>query len=387
MRKSTWFLYAVICVFGLVACGYPSLASLGSSNDAGDNSDGGGRADNTIDARVCFGTNPVTICLEDAPIAPLTISSATMINTDDSTMCALVRSGGNYCVLAATTITINVTLRATGTRPLVLIASDSILIYGLIDVGSHRGAVPEIGAGADPANCVAGILPQSACGGAGGSFTGSGGNGGNVQQTLLGGVPGAVSTMTTELRGGCPGQDGQVSTAPVTNRGIGGHGGGAVHLIAGSTIDVRGAINAAGEGGGGACPISNCPGGAGTFGNGGGGGGSGGMIGFDAPIVTNSGLILANGGGGGSGGEDLAPPGRLGADPTVVTAAAGGLGTSSGSANGGNGSAGPMGGSGSTGGSSSARTGGGGGGGGGAGLVKSPTAANLGTQVSPSPTP
>src|SRR6185436_8796867 len=103
----------------------------------------------------------------------------------------------------------------------------------------------------------------------------------------MGGTAGSAVSVVNELRGGCPGQGG----AGISDEGAKGHGGGAVLLIAGRTIDVRGAINAAGEGGGG----------AGTSAAGGGGGGSGGMIVLDAPTITNSGLILASGGGGGGG--------------------------------------------------------------------------------------
>ena len=51
-------------------------------------------------------------------------------------------SGRNYCVIAATTISVEATLRAIDSRPLVLIATDAIVVMsspsGLIDVGSHH---------------------------------------------------------------------------------------------------------------------------------------------------------------------------------------------------------------------------------------------------------
>lgn len=331
--------------------------------------------DGPPDAQICFGTGLLHICLASAPTMPLSIAALTAINTDTSSMCAQVMSGGNYCVLAATTITIDAKLRATGKRPLVLIASDSITTGAVIDVGSHRGPPEDVGAGADPMTCAPGTAPTTANntsgGGAGGSFTGLGGNGGAGGGAGGGtaGTPGAAAATITALRGGCPGQDGQGAA-----NGAKGHGGGAVFLIAGKKIDVQGGINAAGEGGG--------PGVSGAAGAG--GGGAGGMIGLDAPMITVSALLLANGGGGGEG-SGQATLGAAGSDPSAITAAPGGSGNTGNGGDGGNGSAGAAAGTGATG--NPGTTGGGGGGGGGAGLIKAPATATLGTQVSPLATP
>jgi hypothetical protein len=330
--------------------------------------------DPNVDAQTCVGTGLVRICLQTPPTAPLTISTSTIIDTDSSSMCAPIASGGNYCVLAATTISVEALLRATGSRPLVLVARDSIAVSNTIDVGSHRGVTPETGAGADPATCAAGTSPGTSGGGAGGTFAGTGGTGGNSDSNA-GGTP-ALVTALTELQGGCAGQDGQGAA-----KGVKGHGGGAVFLLAGNTIDVGGGINAAGEGG---------SGGANTD-SGGGGGGAGGMIGFDAPMITGRGLILANGGGGG-GGSGGANPGGAGSDPSSITAAPGGNGAVAGGGpvggDGGAGSAGLPAGPGVNGANDPTNeTGGAGGGGGGAGLVKAPATANLGTQVSPPASP
>ena len=53
----------------------------------------------------------------------------TSIDTTTSPLCATTVSGGDgYCVIAATTITINagISVQAGGGKPLVLLASDSI---------------------------------------------------------------------------------------------------------------------------------------------------------------------------------------------------------------------------------------------------------------------
>ena len=359
------------CPTGL-ACGAqhvcePPVELLVDSGVSGPGSD----SQSAVDAAACFGTGLVHLCLETPPTSPLMISTRLLLDTDSSPMCASVPNGNKYCVIAGTTITLEARLRATGARPLVLIASDSIAVSALVDVGSHRGDDPEIGAGADPASCSdANARPGVAGGGAGGSFVTEGGAGG--ASGGAGGLPGAATTAIVDLRGGCAGQSGQGSGG-----GSGGHGGGAVYVIAGQRIDVIGAINAAGESGdGGVGPMS-----------GGGGAGAGGMIGLDAPTIMGVGLILANGGGGGEGSDDDAN-GIRGSDPSGVDAATGG---NSGADRGGDGGDGAdavtLARDGQAGAVVAGRAGGGGGGGGAAGVVKAPAGAMLGTQVSPSPAP
>jgi hypothetical protein len=340
------------------------------------------------DAQACFGTAPFTICLRNSPTTPVLFAGLTTIDTDVSPLCAATVSGGDgYCVIAGTTITINpgISVQVIGTKPLVLLASDSITtgISSTIDVGSHRAtqtAGEIVGAGADPTSCDAGIAPTTANGtsggGAGGSFIGPGGKGGAGSSTVpgAGGIAGEnVTAPVTTLRGGCPGQAGAGTMSAEA-----GHGGGAVMLIAGTSITISGNIFASGEGGSGGQPGSN--------GSGGGGGGAGGMIVLDAPFSTATSLIVANGGGGGEGGNQT-QIGEAGNDPSDEQAALGGAAIGNGG-NGGNGAGGTAsataGGNGTGG---NVNGGAGGGGGGGTGLIKAPATAILGSQVSPPPTP
>src|SRR5262249_36614853 len=148
----------------------------------------------------------------------------------------------------------------------VLIASDAITTTALIDVGSYRSSTASfagvgVGAGANPRSCSPGTpLPSMTGGYAGGSFLGVGGIGGPGSDGGSGGSPASAVTGVSGLRGGCPAQTGNAVN-------VGGYGGGAVFLIAGTRIDLHGGINAAGAGGRGAGPGIE----------GGFGGGSGGM--------------------------------------------------------------------------------------------------------------
>jgi hypothetical protein len=360
MSRCAWMLGLV----AVTACGFPRPAYL---VDASNELDGSTETDVSTDAgQTCYGSGRVHICLDAAPTAPLTIFEPTTLDTDSSSLCAHITSEGSYCVLAGTSITVNYPLRATGTKPLVLVASDAITTFAIIDVGSHHDVVPEMGAGADAAACMLGKLPGTSGGGAGGSFLGLGGGGG----TPIAGEPGPTVSGATPLRGGCAGQDGQGTP---TTSGHGGHGGGALYLIAENTIDVRGGLNAAGEAGAGGV----------TSQAGGGGGGSGGMIEAEAPTIVVSSLVLANGGGGGEGSDQLGS-GSSGSDPSGVAAAAGGASLATDGGDGGAGSAGDAAGNGRSGNAGNPGRGGGGGGGGGAGLIRVPPGATLvGAQISP----
>src|ERR1043165_3744263 len=114
----------------------------GDGTDSG--TDGGDGSGPDTDPNNCFGTPPFNVCFDpaftQALTQPLSIPDQP-INTSNDTRCVLMTvAGTESCVLAGKTITVETTatLRATGSRPLVLIAVDTIMISGTVDVGSHR---------------------------------------------------------------------------------------------------------------------------------------------------------------------------------------------------------------------------------------------------------
>jgi hypothetical protein len=276
---------------------------------------------------VCYGTGLVMACFPGPVSGTQTFSQTAALNTDTSTLCAATLNNVPACVIAADTITVNtgIVIGATGSRPLVLVAAQTILISGTLAVASSR-ALTFVGAGADMPGCNAGTAPTGTSGGAGGSFGDVGGRGAAVGTA---GMPGAALALTT-LRGGCSGQTGADNMGPMGAGGRG-RGGGAMYLIAETSILVAGQLNASGGGGGGGATGASA---------GAGGGGSGGLIGLDSPMVMNTGSIYANGGGGGeaSGAQST---GNAGSDVlNAVTAAAGGAGGSAFGTDGGDGSVG-----------------------------------------------
>ena len=324
------------------------------------------------DAQVCFGGGAglEAICLAKPPDGPRVFEGVTSIDTGAFDGC--VKSDRDeLCVIVATDLAISpgATVRARGTRPLVLLASGSIAIDGTLEVAS-RVAGAQLGAGANSPLCATVTAPENRAGGPGGTMRGRGGAAGS---SSFGGVsvPAAPVSPVVGLRGGCPGRAGAGAT-PDDHGGAGGPGGGAGHVLAGVSISVDGTINASGGGGAGALESA-----------GGGGGGSGGMIVLEAPIVTGTGTVFANGGGGGEGASTNS--GNSGADPTAPTMPAqGGRGGAAQGGDGGNGSAGSTlaGQAGSNGFSA------GGGGGGGAGLIRvAPLPHAITGAISPPPMP
>ncbi len=357
--------------------------------DAPPNPDDGDVGDMSpmIDARTCFGT-PHEICLTTLPTGPRTLPAT--INTDTDCDQVETPSGGvPLCVVSGTAITIDNT-RAEGSRPLVIVATETIDITGNLDVSSKR--VGNAGAGANAAGCNAATMGENdgggAAGGGGGGFGASGGtagfgdnnDNGGAAGKATGGVGGMMS-VGAFIRGGCKGANGGSTNGGNngsdngTNFGAGSNGGGAVYLIAVTSITVQttGTISASGGGGDGGNETSG----------GGGGGGSGGLIGFDAPTITVMGRVAANGGGGGGGGGNSdggngADGFQPGAQPNWNQRADGGAsGQQANSAGGRGGTTGNLAGEGSN-----NSDGGSGGGGGGVGLIWV-HGTLTGTQVSP----
>lgn len=173
---------------------------------------------------------------------------------------------GDYDVLFAKTFSVpkSITVYLTGSRPVVVVATDSIDLQGSITVGF----APQYEVDNDRARPGA-RTSGTGIGGSfygGGSFCGVGGIGFDGE-----GVAGAVygSDRLVPLEGG--------------SRGAGtkwGKGGGALQLVAGSKIVVDGLINASGQ-------VGDS-----------GGGGSGGAVLIEAPTIAGKGFIAAIGGNG-----------------------------------------------------------------------------------------
>ncbi|MDB4955864.1 MAG: hypothetical protein JWO36_3433 [Myxococcales bacterium] len=343
--------------------------------------DGGlsvGRDASHVDASptsACYGSSTlVRECLAAPPTAALELGNMDIDTSSNSGQCATVVGGGNLdaCVIAGSSIHVatDVVITAHGARPLVFLASSSIVIDGTIDIASHRNG-SRVGPAANTVACATdGVSATSGIGGGGGgyggSFAGAGGGGGSGAVGGDGGSPASTSTPAP-LRGGCPGSNG------ASNGGARGDGGGAVHFIAQTSITITGTINASGGGGNGSSNLG-----------GGGGGGSGGMIGFDAPTITitMNAKVFANGGGGGEGGGN--GTGKAGNESTGGTANGGSGGAGNGG-DGGNGAQGAQ----LTGGTGhdhkNGQAGGGGGGGGGGGVIRTIGTVSANGLISPTP--
>ncbi len=359
MRRSLLFLAYCACSFP-----QPKL-------DDGNQPDGrpGGADGAPVDAAPVDAA-PCTATFVDAcgvvPTADLIVTSNTGISTDSDPRCRTVKQTGgpDVCLLAFRDVQIasDVALFAHGSRPLALVARRLMTINGTIDVSSSRDRSSTTGAGSAPNGtgaCTAGNpaidSEGGGGGGAGGTFRGSGGEGGrgNIDamgggpSSVPGGSPGPVVAVPTFLRGGCHGQGGGAGmSAP---GGFGGGGGGAIYLYSPRLL-VDGRVLAGGAGSRGA-----------EINDGGGGGGSGGMIAIESNAASIAGFLIATGGGGGGGGLGGSDSGE-GADGVSTSPALGGaLGGTGG--NGGNG------GTSSSGFSGQNHGGGGGGGGGGAGVI------------------
>lgn len=216
------------------------------------------------------------------------------------------------------------TLRAVGSRALVLASTGNAKLAGTLDVssgdygdgaGANAGclqAVSRNGASSDPAN-------KGASGGAGGTLFDPGAAGaigaGDGGSPVGGIATGNFAAAVTSIHPGCGGGDGGLGTT-ATDFGSAGSGGGAILLAAFGRLTIEGSIEAGGAGGA-----------AATNWGGGGGGGSGGFIGVVGDEVLVAGALRAHGGGGAAAAShDIAGTAGEDARSAGASAALGGLG-------------------------------------------------------------
>ena len=224
----------------------------------------------------------------------------------------------------------NAILRATGTRPLIIVSTGDILVGGEIDVSSSatgKGAgantAPGCAAGGDGKAGLFNAAGGRGGGGGGGGFGAPGGAGGDGDTAnTTGGSRGGsnLASFTESVRGGCQGGGGRTSTGEKS----GGEGGGAIQLSACGMIQLTSGafLRASGASGSADTTVS------------GSGGGSGGYIGLDANRVIAQALppiqLLANGGDGGPGTSSGGVGGNFGmpqgADGSSDTSGGGGGG-------------------------------------------------------------
>ena len=307
-------------LFGIDPVPTRDAAVVDSSSDVGQECIGG------VLFRVCY--DPATV--------PATFPGRAIDTSTDLQCTQMLDGTPPVCIVIAQSIDIEDSLRVVGPNPVAIVSTSDLMIGsgGIIDVSSQGGGIPSPGAGADTGTCVTNdgetqvVTANHAGGGAGGSFGGTGGNGGKGETTSAMAQTGPLDENA--LHGGCPGGRGGVKG--VATKARGGHGGGAVYVIAKGTLSIFGRINANAErgyGGTGTLP-SEFPGG--------GGGGAGGMIVLDADMITvdASASVVANGGGGG-GGANGTMKGGDGTDGTSFGApggTGGGAGSSAGGAGG-----------------------------------------------------
>ncbi|NVB81232.1 MAG: hypothetical protein HOV81_22745, partial [Kofleriaceae bacterium] len=133
-----------------------------------------GFEDAPIDAQQCFGTSLATVCLTTLPVDPFVATGAIDTAGMACTQVVAQTGGPELCVIAATQITIDAasTITATGARPLVFVATDTITIAGTLDVSSKRSPA-RVGAGGNSSACTA------SANGTGNANGGGGGGGGS----------------------------------------------------------------------------------------------------------------------------------------------------------------------------------------------------------------
>jgi hypothetical protein len=251
-----------------------------------------------------------------APVAALRVLDLSGSFDTDGAGCSdvlLQADGQAVCVVAGTSVRVAAEIQPKGTRPLLIVALDALIVERKIDVS--QGGAGDVLESSTSLRCEIGIANQGIAGttgsggGGGGGFAGPGGRGG----AIIGGQPTAAGSQVATpviLRAGCPGGESGGDNDGIA-RAPGGRPGGGVYLAAGRQLRVGGDIHAFGGGGlGTTVPLV-----------GGGGGASGGMIVLDAPMVAiGVGVaLLAAGGGGGEGKNTTAVMSQTGGTQNPAT--------------------------------------------------------------------
>ncbi len=347
-------------------------SSLACSSTPGTGSDGGAEAGTSL-----LGFTPSNIghALDGVDTSKLVDIDITSANGEITVSCGGEGNGGCF----ETTITQpdqtqidvyfarswriepNSITIANDSKPVVIVALTTIEILGKLDAsaqglsegaGGFKGTTTN-GGGKGGGSAGSGASNTPGVGGGGAAFCGAGGAGGNASGSAgQGGTPYGTAELVPLVAGSGGGGSAL----------FGGGSGGAIQLVAGTSITIDSTGVVAAGGGGGYSGNGNGTGQAGA------GGGSGGALLLEAPNVTIAGTLAVNGGGGGGGSGS--PDNQAGADATAngQIAAGGNPSTTGAGGNGGAGStkAGTAGAAGDT----TTGTNAAGGGGGGAGYIR-----------------
>ncbi len=124
--------------------------------DAGAVPDGPADGATTSDVSTCLGSGLYTVCLAtQLPTTNLTVTQD--IDTDSTSPCLHFQppgwvEGGQppACFVVGVKVTMSSSINARGSRPLVVVAIDSLTISDAIDVSASHGTPTQIPAGFDP---------------------------------------------------------------------------------------------------------------------------------------------------------------------------------------------------------------------------------------------
>ncbi|HEX2572150.1 MAG TPA: hypothetical protein VH877_21580 [Polyangia bacterium] len=245
------------------------------------------------------------------------------------------------------TIAEGAVLQVQGSKPLVLLAAQDLLIDGTLDGSAHGrvagpgGMTGGFGVGGSGLYIDGGYepippydsLPGGHCGGGGGAHVSSGapGTGCYFGATQLPGGREGIFYYTVDRRNPLPIQGGTAGgrggISPPYDRvvdvcGAGGGGGGGIQLAANRIFRVGAQGKVLANGGGGLTGCTGYPNSSNAGGGGGGGGAGGGIYVEASTLIVESGGVLAANGGGGGGGSNPSLAGTDGQDGLASTAPA-----------------------------------------------------------------